>query len=80
MTAFSISEFRAFCENKPADEEYCYTSSMDCAIVQYTRSRGQKYDVIASTFDMPPHECAAIERPWTFGALAQRLRELEATP
>lgn len=71
MTAFSISEFRTFCESKPADEEYTY-GCLDDPLCKFSpEADGNDAGYLEA-------DDAAFARPRTFGALASRLREAGA--
>lgn len=83
MTAFSISEFRAFCESKPADEPYDYMDCDACPMARFHEARGSQYclrEILQrSELDSERRaEAAASAWPETYGDLAERLRELEA--
>jgi hypothetical protein len=80
---------RAFLEwarKKPADEKYSYDDPTNCAIAQYLKSCGfTKVYVGGSDYNcdgrgyapLPPGwSDAAINNPYTFGALADRLEAL----
>lgn len=71
--------FLAFCRSKPADEEYNFWSFGHCACAQYAKSAGMlKSDetIGASDDAIKLHDLIGgtlVVRPWTFGALAERL-------
>lgn len=71
-------QFLTWCRGKPADEAYCYfavaRNGGGCAIIQFCVEHGIP---IEAELDMDCHRhpagLAAASRPWTFGALADRL-------
>lgn len=75
----SIEAFAAWCEKQPAERRYNYHSSEVCACGQYAAILGMKeYAWIDSywgetSFWRRANGQAQIE-PYTFGALAARLR------
>lgn len=74
----TLEAFAEFCESKPADEEYAFTSPSRCACGQYASSLGIGPEWIwdhvqFGRFWSDPH-VEASRMPRTFGALAARLR------
>lgn len=69
-------QFLTFVESKPKDEEYDYCSSSTCAFAQFARA----YKIPNPdrfSYEIPePIKSLIGSRPWTFGALADRLRAL----
>lgn len=68
----SLEAFADWCEKKPADEEYYYPDPTICACGQYAKYLGMNPSEVIGFSDLNLY--AALS-PWTFGALAQRLRE-----
>ena len=70
----TIEAFADWCEKQPADKRYNYENSSECAVAQYLTHLG------AVKVKLWSHEVEAAfgnvvdESPWTFGALAARLR------
>ncbi|TPN03837.1 hypothetical protein FJ973_29790 [Mesorhizobium sp. B2-1-3] len=69
----TIEAFADWCEKQPAERKYPFMSMDDCACAQYAKALGIGNWVSASTF-WRVAEDIALDRPWTFGALAARLR------
>jgi hypothetical protein len=83
----SIEAFAEFCEKKPADERYNLYRRMDCALGQFAQSLGFIGSTGNFEIEIGPHKsrplvgldswCAhgvLAKTPWTFGALAERLK------
>lgn len=75
------TQLMAFLESKPADETYYYNDSWNCAVGQFNKAVGRKYDFISAvsqkgqnTFDARL-ETVAHERPHTFGAMLERAKK-----
>ena len=70
-------QFLTFCRSKPADEAYNFYAlsynSKGCAVTQFTATLGHKAgsDLWCNLHDRV--EDLVVNRPWTFGALADRL-------
>lgn len=84
--AISREAFAEFCESKPADEEYDYFDGTKCAFAQFLTSIGKRDPLVFGRIwraDGRPEEhaiphgvaMALSYEPYTFGALAARLRE-----
>lgn len=75
----TVSGFLAWLDTKPADEAYNWKDCKRCAQAQYIASEfagaGPMYWHLAQVLGV---EAAAIEKPWTFGALRERIRKLAA--
>ena len=84
---FSIAEFLAWCRTKPADEDYNYINSEECALAQFGRSTGRAELVgaggtkLLSEWDELHEALNPIKtrpRVWghTYGELVERLEAL----
>lgn len=86
----SLEAFADWCEKQPADKEYSYIDSENCAVTQYMRACGfpcaysnrdkwyERRDNQTWYAHKAPErrmDILACELPHTFGALAKRLRE-----
>lgn len=68
-------QFLEFCRSKPADEEYDYWDTRNCAVQQFVQQGlGYEADSVRA-YGHVAHASRhlAIPQPWTFGALATRL-------
>lgn len=78
-TEVTKEAFLAFCESKPADEWYNRYNSKNCAVGQFCSSCKTSAPIsIASVDEMLGAGVASLAidtAPYTFGALAARLRE-----
>jgi len=65
--------FAEFCESKPADKTYDIIDANSCAVAQFLKANGVQNFSLYS-WEVPEAYRTAFDRPWTFGALATRLR------
>lgn len=83
--ALTIKAFTDWVEQQPADMEYIWTSCWFCAVGRYAQTIGIDFEeiytekVIYGTGFWREADELAQEKPHTFGALANRLREKMAT-
>lgn len=70
----TLEAFVEFCERKPAHEEYDFTDARNCAVAQFLKSVGVQNYVLLSQEIPAPFSDPVCFRPWSFGALADRLR------
>lgn len=79
--------FAEWCEKQPANKEYDYANPRDCAFCQYLKGVGFEYPGVNSTHWRPDAlgddnrplgviADALARLPYTFGALAARLRSI----
>lgn len=72
--------FLNFCENeRHPEEEYLYADSDCCAMAQYLGRReyqNMRFELEPRFEDYYVCEMAACNKPWTFGALANRLHNI----
>lgn len=78
------SEIAAWAERQEPDAEYHYGDSRSCALFIYLKSKGAPVSSVGpyrwteNGEKNHPFNCALakslITRPWTFGALADRLK------
>jgi len=78
------AQFADWVEKQPKDREYDYWDTGNCALCQGLREMGYQVRVAGGMTweDSDGHKHlipekpmnALFERPWTFGALAERLR------
>jgi len=73
----NMKSFLDFCENKKPDEEYNYTSAKVCAMAQFMTYETYGYMLRNGHMgdELTDCEYLASKAPYTFGALARRLRE-----
>ena len=84
--------FEKFCRVKPKDEEYDYGSNLNCALAQYLRGEDVGFISAGGTTvfvrDENGHKeieipnsirDSLVERPRTFGNLANRLKRARET-
>lgn len=84
--------FLAWVEKQPANGEYDYSDHRNCAFCQYLRAVGLENPSVNPIAWRPDRNAldyrplpsnldeAAADRPWTFGALADRLRSSQVQP
>jgi hypothetical protein len=76
----TIEAFADWCERQPAERAYDYHDYRTCACAQYAATIGLSPDEwIDKAIGCPETmwgtaNCEANSKPWTFGALAIRLR------
>jgi hypothetical protein len=79
-TDFTIADVLAWARTKPADEQYDYHNAQACAIAQFGQETGRAELINLDSFELQEKseavEDAVVNRPWTFGALVQRLEAL----
>lgn len=67
-------QFLTWCRSKPADEEYDFLKSDVCAFYQFAVAHGIPNPDRRNAGEIPAClQWPLLERPWTFGALADRL-------
>lgn len=83
----TIEAFAEWAEKQPADKTYEYIDSTRCACFQYSAAIGMdtsqaipawRQDLYDGSAFWHRVDDAAAETPYTFGALAARLRALSA--
>lgn len=81
-----MERFLAFAELKPADEEYVYGVPYRCAIGQFTQATGDYQEYAESVLFLfntndpsrfMPLEMVAMSKPFTWGGVVERIKELE---
>lgn len=70
----TVEAFAAFCEGKPADEAYDYCMASSCAVAQFLQAVGVQNFTLMSNEIPGAFQGPVTAEPWTFGALAERLR------
>jgi hypothetical protein len=78
----TLEAFAEWCESKPADAEYTYWDAGRCACAQYAKTMGLDFQqllpaaIIKGDWDAfwLKADGLAGEEPYTFSALASRLR------
>lgn len=74
----SLEAFADWCEKQPAELAYDWHSTWSCAIARYVKTLGDDdlYRKVSNLRTSSGVLCErlALTRPWTFGALAARLR------
>ena len=78
MKPLSYEDFADFCETMPPEEIYEYSKSEACACAQWAESMG-RFDEWYCKWAEGDTPWGKVDRiaeiqPWTFGALAKRLR------
>ena len=73
-------QFETWVRNRPADEEYNYWDTLNCACGQFAETLGASHDSDLRLKIEGRFSRFAAEHPWTFGALADRLEAALKVP
>jgi len=80
---FDLTAFRAFVASKPAGEEYDWASPRRCALAQFgcpgaaaSQFEVNAIDANGVIIPFPIYRAAALQYPFEFGELLQRLEAL----
>lgn len=77
---FDLEKFRAFVAGKPAEETYDACNSKACALGQFGLRGVIWPHAQAMGMSEPLYDAITCERPFTFGALLDRLNTLTPAP